>query len=121
MKNIAHTKHHAFVAFFVLGLVAVLAFFAWPKDEPIEITNTTVITTAHYECDDGKYIDARYYTDSVAIDLSDIRTRTLLQTVSASGARYADEGETFVFWNKGETAFVQEGAELTFTNCRATR
>lgn len=121
MKNIAHTKYHAVIVFGVLGLIAILAFFAWPKDEPVETTDTTVIATARYQCDDDKFIDARYYASSVSLDLSDIRTRTLLQVVSASGARYADEDETFVFWNKGETAFIQEGTELTFTNCRVAR
>lgn len=121
MKNVAHTKHHAVIAFSVLGLIAVLAFFAWPADEPVETTETTIIATAHYQCDGGKYVDARYYTDSVFLDLSDIRARTLLKIVSASGARYTDEDETFIFWNKGDTAFIQEGTELTFTNCRTTR
>ena len=33
------------------------------------------------------------------------------QAMSASGARYANKDETFVFWNKGDTAFVTEGKD----------
>jgi len=31
--------------------------------------------------------------------------------MSASGARYANKDETFVFWNEGDTAFVTEGKD----------
>jgi membrane-bound inhibitor of C-type lysozyme len=31
------------------------------------------------------------------------------QKRKSSGARYANKDETFVFWNKGDTAFVTEG------------
>ena len=30
--------------------------------------------------------------------------------MSGSGARYANKDESFVFWNKGNTAFITEGA-----------
>jgi membrane-bound inhibitor of C-type lysozyme len=29
--------------------------------------------------------------------------------MSGSGARYANADESFVFWNKGDTAFITEG------------
>ena len=33
--------------------------------------------------------------------------------------RYANEGETFVFWSKGDGAFVEEGPSqtVTYSNC----
>jgi membrane-bound inhibitor of C-type lysozyme len=39
--------------------------------------------------------------------------------MSASGARYANKDETFVFWNKGDTAFVTEGKDgkETYSSC----
>ena len=39
------------------------------------------------------------------------------------GARYANADESFVFWNKGDTAFVTEGAAdtMTFKDCVAIR
>jgi membrane-bound inhibitor of C-type lysozyme len=43
----------------------------------------------------------------------------LPQVISGSGARYANEDESFVFWNKGDTAFVTEGTDdkMTFKDC----
>ncbi len=40
---------------------------------------------------------------------------TLPQTLSGSGIRYANADESFVFWSKGDTAFVEEGASQTVT------
>jgi membrane-bound inhibitor of C-type lysozyme len=39
--------------------------------------------------------------------------------MSGSGIRYANADETFVFWSKGDTAFVTEGADekQTFADC----
>jgi membrane-bound inhibitor of C-type lysozyme len=41
--------------------------------------------------------------------------------LSGSGARYANKDESFVFWNKGDTAFITEGAsgEETYSDCVA--
>jgi hypothetical protein len=51
--------------------------------------------------------------------LSDGRGLTVPQAMSASGARYANKDETFVFWNKGDTAFVTEGKDgkETYSGC----
>ena len=45
------------------------------------------------------------------------------QAMSASGARYANKDETFVFWNKGDTAFVTEGKDeaQTYADCVAAK
>ena len=51
----------------------------------------------------------------VIVTLADGKNLTLPQTLSGSGIRYANEGETFVFWSKGDTAFVEEGANQTVT------
>ena len=50
-----------------------------------------------------------------SLTLADGKKLTLPQTLSGSGIRYANEGETFVFWSKGDTAFVEEGASQTVT------
>jgi len=91
------------------------------------------IATAHYVCDGGKTIDAAFYNGpskppaspdqppipggSANVSLSDGRTFTLQQTISADGARYSDGdpmtqgSETFVFWSKGNGALVLENNE----------
>ena len=84
----------------------------------------TEVPVAHvvFECDAGKTIDATFYKSDVSLVLSDGRKMSLPQTVSASGARYANQDESLVFWNKGNTAFVTEGGATgvqTYSNCAA--
>ena len=51
----------------------------------------------------------------VVLTLGDGKKLTLPQTLSGSGIRYANDGETFVFWSKGTSAFVEEGPDRTVT------
>ncbi len=93
------------------------------------------VATAAFACDAGKSIGATFYegsttpptsadqpptpNGSVTLVLSDGRTETLPQTISASGIRYANADESFIFWGKGNTAFVQEGPnqDQTYAGC----
>lgn len=83
------------------------------------------ISTARFFCDQDKTIQATFYEEEVELVLTDNfgapRTVTVPQIMSASGARYGNEDESFVFWNKGDTAIVQEGPQQqeTFSNCQA--
>lgn len=81
------------------------------------------IATAKFDCADSKSIEATFYADKVDLKLSDGRSMTLPQVMSGSGARYANADESFVFWNKGDTAFVTEGSDetLTFKNCAVAK
>jgi membrane-bound inhibitor of C-type lysozyme len=93
-----------------------------------------LIAQVHYQCDGGKTIDAGYYqgaqvpqpvpgeppvpTGSAKVALSDGRSLTLAQTLSADGARYASKDESFVFWSKGNGALVLENnQEKSFIGC----
>jgi membrane-bound inhibitor of C-type lysozyme len=80
-----------------------------------------VINDVTYACDGNKNVRAIYRRGSVELLTSDSRHLVVPQSVSGSGARYANEDESFVFWNKGDTAFVTEGAgdaaTTTFANC----
>ncbi len=82
-------------------------------------TETTheVTTLVEYICEGGKALMASYGEEIVTVDLVDGRALTLAQTVSASGVRYANEGESVVFWSKGDTAFLEEGGETTYGDC----
>ena len=79
-----------------------------------------------FVCQGGKSLTATFFpaTDRyVDLKLSDGRTLSVPHALSASGARYANSDESFVFWNKGMTAFITEGAsnQETYSNCVASR
>ena len=97
-------------------------------------TATHAPTIVSYVCSSGKSITAVYYegkktlspnpgqppvpSGSVALALSDGRTMTLPQTLSADGVRYANADESFVFWNKGNGAMVLESdQEKSYIGC----
>ena len=93
------------------------------------------IAQAVYVCDGGKTVKASFYegepvfvepgqmpipAGSVKIVLDDGRNFDLPQTISASGVRYANEDESFIFWNKGDGVLIFEnGEEKNYTNCAA--
>lgn len=89
-----------------------------------------------FMCRDNKIIGAKFYTiveeksktlqdgkkpiptGSVDITLSDGRSLHLTQTISASGVRYANKDESFIFWTKGTDAIVQENGKASeYVDC----
>ncbi len=77
----------------------------------------TIVNSVIFDCAENKSIKAVFYKDRVEIDLNDGRNMSLPQVLSGSGARYANFNESFVFWNKGDTAFVNEGDAMTYKDC----
>ena len=55
------------------------------------------------------------------LTLSDGREISLPQGPSGSGARYANADDSFVFWNKGNTAFIEESGKTTYSGCVTRR
>ncbi len=83
------------------------------------------LTLANYEftCNDGKSITASFVngdTNSVTLNLSDERAFSLVQAISASGARYTNKDGSIVFWNKGDAASLEESGQSTFVGCLTT-
>ena len=75
---------------------------------------------ARFACANGKWIRATFVNGAgshVDLVLSDGRKLTLAQAMSGSGARYANADESFVFWNKGNTAFIEERGKTTYDGC----
>lgn len=75
-----------------------------------------------YACDGDKNFLARVEvkpegSGKAEVFLKDGTRMLLSQTTSASGARYANSGGSFVFWTKGNTAFIQEGSATPYENC----
>jgi membrane-bound inhibitor of C-type lysozyme len=85
----------------------------------------TPIASVTFKCEGDKAIDATFYADSVDLTLTDGRSMELPQVISGSGARYANADESFVFWNKGDTAFITEGPDdnenMTYKDCVAIK
>ncbi len=78
--------------------------------------------TVTFRCDLSKSIVATFYPADdkfVILTLSDGRNIVVPHALSASGARYAKPDESFVFWNKGNTAFITEGkvGAQTYSDC----
>lgn len=84
----------------------------------------TIGKTAVFKCDSSKTITATFFISDdkfVDLKLSDGRNMTVPRAISGSGARYAKTDESFVFWNKGDTAFITEGetdSQETYSNCK---
>jgi membrane-bound inhibitor of C-type lysozyme len=111
----------------VLGALVVIiilgVWFAGPK--PATTTTTTdqnqnqnqnpPLAIATFACNEGKSISATFYQSSADIKLSDGRAMSLPKATSGSGIRYTNQDESFVFWGKGNTAFVTEGQAQTQT------
>ncbi len=72
---------------------------------------------ALYKCDEEKALKAEILDRGVRLLLSDGRQISLPQTVAASGTRYANTNESFIFHTKGSSAFVEENGATTYVNC----
>jgi membrane-bound inhibitor of C-type lysozyme len=70
-----------------------------------------------FSCLSGDSITASFAPNAVYLELSDGRAAVLPQTISGSGARYANADESFIFWNKGNSAFIEEGNTVTYSEC----
>jgi len=77
----------------------------------------SIINTAVFACPKSQAIYAVFTKNQVQIKLSDGRAYTLPQVISADGGRYANADESFVFWNKGNGAFITENGKNTYDNC----
>jgi membrane-bound inhibitor of C-type lysozyme len=113
-------KKSTIVLLVFIYLLAFFTGFVLGKNYQKELFETKdPISSAIYRCDSDKFIIADYFDREVTLRLSDNRLIMLPQTISASGVRFADENEVFIFWNKGNTAFIDELGEQTFSNCIA--
>ena len=90
------------------------------------------VNTVTYICTDGKTLTASFYkgkdkpikkdempvpSGSLKLIFSDGRKMDLSQTISADGARYANNDESFVFWIKGNGARIYENNDVSSSQC----
>ena len=93
------------------------AGFSAPKSA---IATSSILDSADgflFTCDGGESLKAAFSDGSVRLALSDGRGLSLPRAISADGARYANPNESFVFWNVGDTAFIQENGAETYSGC----
>ncbi len=102
-----------FVAVFFVG------FNVGKKYQTASILGEPLVT-ATYACDGGESITAQFFNSAAYVKLEG-RGQYLVQTISASGARYANLDESFVFWNKGDEALIMRdnAMDLSYKNCKA--
>jgi len=120
--------------FIALAIVIVATFVILRLNSPKKTTTTTQpISTVTYQCNSNSTITASYYQGetkpavnpdmpptpggSVALKLSDGRAMTLQQTISADGIRYANPGESIIFWSKGNGTMFTENGNETYKGC----
>lgn len=46
---------------------------------------------------------------------------TLPQVIAASGIKYSKNEDVFVFWSKGDSAFILENDQITYRDCKGSR
>ena len=116
MKN----TYKILIAIIVVVIIVIGGFFIYQKYKKVPVVEKpveTIINSVTFNCANNKNIQAIFYSSKVDLVLNDGRSMSLPQAMSASGARYANTDESFVFWNKGDTAFVEEGNQTTFKDC----
>ena len=107
----------------ILGAAALFIFiligwFFWDKSlQNANLAPKKKVIVAVFDCSDKKSIKVDFSGNIADLTLSDGRKILLNQAPSADGARYTNKDGNFVFWNKGNTATIAEGASTTFNNC----
>jgi membrane-bound inhibitor of C-type lysozyme len=94
------------------------------RDAPTAAAPAQKSIRARFVCSGGRSIEATFVSGAnshVQLVLSDGRKLSVPQARSASGARYANADESFVFWNKGNTAFIEEAGKTTYGGCATKR
>ena len=114
-------KGQVAIAVVLLGIgAAVVYWFGNREQSPTalpEVGGQSSVIQAVFMCADNKSIVAAFAGREVHLTLSDGREMTIPQAISASGARFANADESFVFWNKRNTAFIEESGEMTYSTC----
>jgi membrane-bound inhibitor of C-type lysozyme len=122
------------LAIVILALIIVGIEYGRRNGSVSTTQDMKLINTVSYSCNEGKTIEASIYegptmqesdpgvpptpTGKAIVKLSDGRELSLNQTISASGVRYANEDESFVFWNKGNGALILENnVEKSYIGC----
>lgn len=106
-------------------VIAVFAFMYFYKanvtkvSAPVDVTPTPYDVSVTYTCPNGDKIPATFNNSegTVSFTLPGQAEMTLPHAISADGARYANEDESVVFWNVGNSIMVMQNGVTTYENC----
>jgi membrane-bound inhibitor of C-type lysozyme len=94
---------------------------------PIQSTQNEVVVEESgtekayvFMCPDGQVVQAMFEDDMALVLLPGGTPELLNIAISASGARYTNQDESLVFWNKGNTVMVEENGVMTYVDCVST-
>jgi membrane-bound inhibitor of C-type lysozyme len=113
------TKLSQFIAIVLFVLIYYYGFYLGRQVGITKILGVTKNDVV-FVCDENKSIHAVFYERGVRVGFPKEPELFLLQTISASGARYANVDESLVFWNKGDEVLIMHNNEmdLSFKNCK---
>ncbi len=102
----------------VLLVIGSVFFWRWSRSGEALIGSSEVpASVTNYRCSGGKTIKATYLSSGMKLDLSDGRSVHLDPAPVASGARYADDTGSIVFWSKQYSAFLEESGQTSYGGC----
>lgn len=87
----------------------------------IENKSIEGIISARFVCEDNQTVLTTFFKDGAKIMMGNGETFYLARTISGSGARYANIDESFVFWNKGDSAFIERGGVRILNSCEVKK
>ena len=76
-----------------------------------------IINHVVFVCHNNLAFQADFYDRLVHLEFSGSRVLYLPQTISASGVRYSNPDGSFIFWNKGNSAFIVQNGTTTLSDC----
>ncbi|MEK7530285.1 MAG: MliC family protein [Patescibacteria group bacterium] len=82
-----------------------------------EFAACPALPPAVYSCDNDKSVTVTFASETAMVELSDGRTMLLTLKEAASGAKYTNSDESFVFWTQDYGAFIEENGVTTFAAC----
>jgi membrane-bound inhibitor of C-type lysozyme len=102
----------------VLILIIALGVITWMYFSNSGIVGRSNENVFFFSCPDGVEIKIIYGQDAESALLS-IKGKEykLNQAISASGARYANEDETVIFWEHQGEAMVEMDGEIIYQGC----
>lgn len=100
----------------IIGII-IIFISGLNKEREVEIVQEQTFV---FMDENNTIVSAEFSENRARVTMSDGRVYDLNQTASASGARYTNEDESFVFWNTGNEVTIFENDEVIFSGTIVT-